>query len=234
MRIVTIHQPEHLPYLGFFHKVSMCDTLVLLDNVRFEKNYFQNRNRVNTAAGEKYITVPVTDTHGPINKVRICLGYFSHQCKKNAKTIIQAYRKTPFFEVYGYEFLNVYQGNKPERFSLSAYNEDLLRYLFVTLGINVNVVRASELGVTGSKTDLLVDICRKVGADKYVSGVSGKEYLELDKFEIPVEFQDFRHPVYTQYGKEEFTKNMSVIDSLFNVGPEIMSLIKAVNNGKKK
>lgn len=232
MNIVTIHQPEHLSYLGFFHKVSMCDTLVLLDNVRYEKNYFQNRNRVNTSDGTRYITVPVTNTHGKISEVQIEPNYFRHQCEKNAKTVEAAYSKSMYWKYYGEQFLSVYKFGRTE--FLSNYNESLLRWVLSVLDIDVRIVKASELEVYGAKTDLLVDILHKVGADKYVSGISGNDYLEKDKFDIPVEFQDFRHPVYTQYGKTEFTPYMSVIDAIFNVGPEIMNIIYQVNHGKRK
>ncbi len=232
MRIVTIHQPEHLSYLGLFHKISMCDTLVLLDNVQFEKNYFQNRNRINTNDGEKYITVPVTNTKGPISEVKIVDNYFNVQCKKNTKTIEAAYGKCPYWKKYGEDFLNTYQFSMCKY--LANYNRTLLNWVLGVLGIDVKIYLASELAAEGHKTDLLVDICRRVGADKYIAGKSGRDYLELEKFDIPVEFQEFAHPIYTQYGKTEFTPYMSVIDAIFNVGPEIMNIINAVNHGKRK
>ena len=228
MNIVTIHQPEHLSYLGLFHKISMADTLVLLDNVHYEKNYFQNRNQVNTKDGVKYITVPVTNTHGPISDVQIVDSYFTHQCPKNAKTIEQAYSKCPYWKDYGDDFLNIYMYCRSR--SLSTYNETLMRWVLEKLHIDVKIYRATEIGVQGAKTDLLVDICRAVGADKYIAGKSGEDYLEMKKFHIPVEIQHFKHPVYTQYGKTEFTPYMSVIDALFNVGPEIMDIIKSINS----
>lgn len=229
MNIVTIHQPEHLSYLGLFHKVSMCDTLVLLDNVQYEKNYFQNRNRINTKDGERYITVPVTNTHGPISEVQIVDSYFSLQCRKNAKTIAAAYRKCPYWKEYGEMFIMEYMFSRTR--SLAGYNEALLKLVLKILGIDVKIYKASEIGAKGHKTDLIVDICRLIGADKYISGKSGRDYLELEKFAIPVEFQQFTHPIYTQYGKTEFTPYMSVIDAIFNVGPEIMNIIKSVNHG---
>ena len=228
MNIITIHQPEHLSYLGLFHKISMCDTLVLLDNVQYEKNYFQNRNQINTRDGVRYITVPVTNTHAPISEVLITDNFFTHQCMKNAKTIEQAYSKCPYWKEYGQPFLHLYTLGKTQ--SLSNYNELLLRWLLDVLAIRVRIYKASELNVSGAKTDLLVDICRKVDADKYIAGKSGEEYLEMEKFPIPVEVQHFRHPIYTQYGKTEFTPYMSVIDALFNVGPEIMRIIQHINS----
>lgn len=232
MNIVTIHQPEHLSYLGLFHKISMCDTLVLLDNVRYEKNYFQNRNKINTKDGEKFITVPVTNTHSDISEVEIVSNYFTYQAEKNAKTIEAAYNRCPYWKEYGESFLSVYKYCKNKY--LANYNESLLLWILDVLGIEVKVYRSSEIGAVGHKTDLLVDVCNKIGADKYISGKSGKDYLELDKFDIPVEFQQFEHPIYTQYGKKEFTPYMSVIDAIFNVGPEIVNIIYSVNHGKRR
>lgn len=229
MNVVTIHQPEHLSYLGLYHKISMCGTLVLLDNVQYEKNYFQNRNRINTRDGEKYITVPVTNTHGPINEVEIVPTFFDLQCKKNAKTIEAAYGRCRYWNTFGKDFLDVYQYSKSKY--LANYNEALLRWVLNVLEIDVRIYKASEIGAKGHKTDLLVDICRIMGADKYIAGKSGRDYLEMEKFSIPVEFQQFAHPIYTQYGKTEFTPYMSVIDAIFNVGPEIMDIIKSVNHG---
>lgn len=231
MKIVTIHQPEHLSYLGFYHKVSMADTLVLLDNVQYEKNYFQNRNKINTEHGVQYITVPVTNTSGAIKEVCMAPEYEKSVRRKNVRTIEAAYRKTPYWERYGEKFLSTYQHNCN---GLAEYNRRLLEFCLGSLGIGVDIVLASQLDVKGAKTDLLLDICHKVGADKYISGASGEDYMELEKFDIPVEFQHFVHPIYTQYGKAKFEPYMSVIDALFNVGPQIMDIIAAVNNGKRK
>lgn len=231
MKIVTIHQPEHLSYLGFFHKVSMADTLVLLDNVQYEKNYYQNRNKVYTSQGVQYVTVPVNDPSRKIREVLIAPEFEKSVRRKNMQTIEQAYSKSPYWKVYGNAFLDIYNMDV-ER--LAAYNEMLLKFVLDCLHIDVEVIRASELGVKGAKTDLLLDICHKAGADKYISGISGLDYLEEWKFDIPVEYQEFVHPAYTQWGKSDFQPYMSVIDALFNVGSDIMEIIKAVNNGKRK
>ncbi len=230
MKIVTIHQPEHLSYLGFFHKVAMSNTLVLLDNVRYEKNYFQNRNRVNTSSGVRYITVPVTNIHSCISEVVIDKNY-EFLCKKNIKTIEQAYGKCPYWRKYGDDFLSVYADYGEY---LSPYNERLLKFILQVIGIDVDIIKASSLSVTGAKTELLASILQNIGADKYISGRSGREYLELEKMPVPVEFQQFVHPIYTQWGKVEFQPYMSAIDALFNVGSDIVDIIKSCNNGKGK
>lgn len=226
MKIVTIHQPEHLSYLGFFHKVSMAHTLVLLDNVQYEKNYFQNRNRIYTSNGVRYITVPVRDTHDDINKIEIADDFFKRNCRKNVLTLTDAYRRAPYWSTYGNDFLDIYQcGEK----SLASFNEKLLRFILNALGIDVEIVHASELGVSGQKTELLLDILHKVNADKYIAGKSGADYMDMSIVDLPVEFQHFTHPVYTQWGRDHFEPYMSIVDALFNVGPAIMDIIAAAN-----
>ena len=231
MKVVTIHQPEHLSYLGFFHKVSMAHTLVLLDNVQYEKNYFQNRNRIYTNSGVRYITVPVYDTREDINKIEIADDFFKRTCRKNIITISDAYRKAPYWKTYGEEFLSIYQcGEK----LLAKYNENLLRFILEALGIEVEIEHASDLNVGGQKTELLIDILHEVGADKYIAGKSGEDYMDMSIVDLPVEFQKFTHPVYTQWGKDHFEPFMSIIDALFNVGPSIMDIIASANGGGRR
>ena len=124
MHIVTIHQPEHLSYLGFFQKVAMSDTLVLLDNVQYEKSYFQNRNRIYTEQGVRYVTVPVNYRNQAIADVPIAREYFGSVCRKNITTIQRAYRHAPFWDTYGPAFLDIYSQPTP---LLATYNENLLR-----------------------------------------------------------------------------------------------------------
>jgi hypothetical protein len=89
------------------------------------------------------------------------------------------------------------------------------------------MVYASRLSVWGSKTDLLANICEKTNADQYLSGISGRDYLDVDEFSVPVVFQEFKHPVYYQHGKQHFLPNMGILDPLFNIGINgIKDLIK--------
>lgn len=229
MKIVTIHQPEHLSYLGFYHKMTMADELIILDNVQYEKNYFQNRNQINTKDGKKYITVPVTNTKGNISEVLIAKEY-TRIMPKNVATIENAYKKCPFWNQYGNDFLDQYTASHVK---LEDYNISLLKWVLAKLDISIEIVKANELDAKGAKGDLLLDLLHKVDADKYIAGKSGRDYLDLSNWDIAVEFQDFNHPIYTQYGKTCFTPYMSVIDALFNVGSDIIPIINAVNHGQK-
>lgn len=226
MNIVTIHQPEHLSYLGIFHKISMCNTYVILDTAQYEKNYFGNRNLIYGKNGAEYLTVPVNAHHEPYNTILISKEFYKTQLNKNIKTLEILYKKCPYFNVYFYSFIDVYSR---EYKTISDMNIALIKWILNALDIDVNIIYASSLNPTGKKTDLLIDILNKVNADKYISGKSGEDYLELEKFSIPVEFQHFNHPCYTQYGHTEFVPYLSVIDAILNVGSEIINIIKKSN-----
>lgn len=224
--IVTIHQPEHMPWPGFFDKVSRADLFVILDNVQFRKNYFQNRNKIRTANGSSWITVPVNRTiETLINEVRIAddAGWK----KRWWNTIYLAYKRSRYFDMYAGD---LEKAMTIDTGLLSELNINLIKCLFRFMGISTRVQIASELGAQGKGSDMLLDICKKVGADGYLSGISGKEYLKIDDFSregIAVNFQEFHHPIYKQL-YEPFMPCMSVIDLVFNYGSASLEVIKGL------
>ena len=227
--IVTIHQPEHLPWLGFFDKISQADCLVLLDHVQFRKNYFQNRNRIRSSQGSTWLTVPVRlkGRFGQaLNQVEIDNAGNPKWREKSWKTISQYYVKAPFFSPYAPFFESLY---RTEWQQLAELNESIIEYVISALGIEVAVIKSSTLDVEEEKKgDLVLEISRKVGADTYLSGVSGPDYLEPEKFAesgIELTFQNFQHPVYRQLF-DPFIPNMSIIDLLFNHGSQSLDIIK--------
>lgn len=220
--IAAIHQPEHLPWLGFFDKVSRAQTLVLLDHVQFRKSYFQNRNRIRSNTGSVWLTVPVL-THGrlgqPLNKVEINNAGAPRWREKYWGTLRQQYQRAPHWARYAALFEELYTR---EWRRLAELNETIIRHLLDALAIEVEIVKSSCLGAPGHRSELVLELCRRVGAKVYVSGISGRDYLDLPSFEragIEVRFQDFRHPIYRQL-HGPFLPGMSALDLLFNHGPD--------------
>ena len=225
---VTIHQPEHMPWLGFFHKINMADMFVVLDNVQFRKNYFQNRNKIRTKDGWQWITVPVKreDLHKPIKDVGV-----SNEDPRWKRKLLQSiyfnYSKAKFFENYWGDLSSVFD---KDHALLADLNIELIRYLLEKLGIDVEIVLASSLDTTGEKGELLLNICKAVGAKTYISGISGRDYLNFDEFKknnIKIVVQEFHHPIYKQL-HEPFIPCMSVIDLLFNYGDESLNTINGI------
>jgi len=222
---IAIHQPEHLPWLGFLHKASLADAFVLLDNVQFRKNYFQNRNRIRTANGSSWLTVPVK--RHPLNCLisQIKINNTHNWQDKIFKSISLNYQKAPYFKKYSSFFKETYS---LDREFLSELNIHMIRNLLSFFGIKTNLVVASGLSdISGSKGDLLLSICQRLGADEYISGISGREYLDTESFKrsgIKVTFQDFFHPVYQQL-YQPFIPCMSGIDLLFNYGDKSQEIL---------
>jgi len=221
---ITIHQPEHLPWAGFFHKISDVDTVVILDSVQFRKNYFQNRNKIRSSDGWSWITVPVyrrLDTL--IKDVTIVMNQYWQ--RKWIDSIYHAYKKATYFEEY-FDRLAA-EINKNEE-KLSLLNFALIKIIGEWLGIKTDFIFSSQLDVKGKGNELILDICKSLNATTYLSGVSGKEYLSLDDFtrgDIRVEFQEFYHPIYSQL-YEPFIPCMSIIDILFNYGKKSLEIVK--------
>lgn len=222
---VTIHQPEFAPWLGLFDKVRGTDLFVLLDDVEFEKNYFQNRNRVRTANDWSWITVPVHHgTTTPIDEVTIAKEDNPRWAEKILKTVYYNYHNADPFEPV-HDALESFLDGCGER--LVTLNVPLLEWMLGEYGLSPKVVRSSGLDVGSTGSDRILEICREVGADTYVSGVSGRDYLELDAFEdagIDVEFQEFHHPIYEQL-YDPFIPRMSALEPLMLFGPDARELL---------
>lgn len=169
--IISIHQPEHFPYLGFFQKMQACDVFVILDNVKFRKNYYQNRNRFfNRSGNEEWFTVPVEKNSNSklINEVLIS------QDPSWKKKVIKQIKFNLGHDVE--EIYNV--SNK-----IADINMESIKWCREKLNIKTPMVMASALSVEGNKTDLIIDICQKMNATEYISGASGKDYLDIEKFD---------------------------------------------------
>ncbi len=163
--IISIHQPNYLPWSGFFHKMSLCDQFVFLDNVPFTKNNYQNRCRIKTNQDAKWLTVPVLMSghfNQATNLVRI--DKRSRWTSKHWRTIKQNYSRTPYFNFLAECIETVYHADWD---FLVDVNVELITRLAKSLGITTPLVRATSIGIEGSKSDLLCSICQSLGASEY-------------------------------------------------------------------
>lgn len=225
MTVVTIHQPQYLPWLGYFDKLDRCDVFCLLDTVQYKKNEFQNRNRIKTAMGWQWLTVPVRYRF-PQRIKEVEINHTVAWRRKHLQALKTHYCKSPFFATYITEFEQFYRQSFT---SLVEVNVAAIRLLVEFLGLERELVLASSLELdTEDPTLRLVEICRALGGDTYLSGRDGDKYMDLDAFRkrrIRVLFQEFRHAVYPQcFGP--FEPHLSVVDLLFNCGPESLSIIR--------
>ena len=229
--IVAIHQPNYLPWLGYFYKIANCDIFVLLDNVQYNKNGFRNRNKIKTPQGTVWLSVGVL-TKGRYGQLitEVEINNSVPWSSIHEKSISQNYSRAPYFKKYKAFFEDIYHKKWG---TLVDLDEALIKVIYEILGIkSVKFIRASELNVTGESTELLVNICKAVGADTYLSGPSGQKYMDEELFEkegISLRYSDFRHPTYTQLWGD-FTPSMSIIDLIFNEGEKSLEILRGAGS----
>lgn len=220
--IITIHQPEHLPWLGLFNKIAKADLFVILDSVQYEKNYFQNRNRIMGTNGVQWISIPVSNKghmDGSIATTLISTDPKNAKWKeKYLQTIRMSYGKYPYFADVFHVLEEAMNTESPY---FCEINISIIKAFCKKLNIDVNYIRSSELNVQGLKSDLILDICKAAKADIYIAGPSGRDYLDMKSFEtegIEVVFNDYHHPSYPQKKSKEFVSHLSALDLFMNVG----------------
>lgn len=231
MKTVTIHQPNYLPWLGFFSKIKHSDCFIILDDAEYTKNSVTNRNKIRTRDNWCYLTIPIDRKFHWAKIHDVKLSRDKRWMENHWKTIKQNYTKADFFSLYQDFFEKLYQKDFEYLWQI---NEEIIFYLLRCFEINVEVIKVSELNVDPDlrKTDWLIALLKSVGAEIYLSGPSGKDYLDFQKFaqnNIDLRFFEFQHPVYEQR-YPGFEPAMAAIDLLFNVGPQASEMIKTSGN----
>jgi hypothetical protein len=228
--IVAVHQPQYLPWLGYFDKMRRADVFCYLNDVQYKKNEWQNRNRIKTAQNWQWVTVPVR-YHFPekINEVRI--NQAVDWRKKHLQALITNYSRAPYFK----EYIPIFEDTFSREWEfISDLNIHLIESLKGLLDMGeIPSVLSSDFKLSEEPTDRLIDICKALGADTYLAGKGGADYMDLQRFEknkLKVMIQEFEHPVYPQLF-DGFQSHLSVVDLLFNCGPESMMIIREANAG---
>lgn len=223
--IISMHQPQYLPWLGFFHKIYHSDIFVFLDNVQYKKREYQNRNRIRTKEGWMWLTVPVLKNEEPYPNISsVHIDNSQDWRKRHWRAIYVNYAKEPFFNKYSSFFDDLY---KKEWERLVDLNINIINYIIQALGIGRRVYLESQLNINTANTARIIDICKELKADTYLSGIGGKGYLDEKQFsanKIKLIYQDFKHPQYTQR-YNPFIPFISIIDLLFNCGPESLKVL---------
>lgn len=231
--ILTAHQPVYLPWLGLFHKIAISDAFCYFNDVQYQVKDWNNRNKIKTSQGAVWLTVPVLNKGYRDKKIReIEINNSVNWRKKHWQSIYLNYKKTPFFDKYAVGLEDFY---KRDWQYLSDLNEAMLKWFLEQLGIKVKYFKASELKFQGYKSGLVLDMCKKLGADTYIFGALGKDYAEPEKFAaagIKIYFQDYKHPVYKQTG-HDFLPYMGIIDLLFNQGDKSLEILMSGNMAKQ-
>lgn len=219
---VSIHQPEHLPWLGFFNKMKNSDVMVLLDTVQYSKGDVQNRNRIITQAGLKWLTVPVEPKswHKKIQDVQIVPGDWQ---ETHLAMLESAYCMHPHFDEVSAVLRFAYEDNQWS--SLRDLNLDLIRRLSLLLGINTKLVLASDLMVDSElpRDEYNAGLVRAVEGNVYLCGPKASDYQDDAVFTNqgihvrPLAYVPRQYPQYKQAG---FIPALSSVDFLMNSGTQ--------------
>jgi len=231
--IAAVHQPQYLPWIGYFDKMDAADVFVLLDGVQYKKNEWQNRNRIGGKSGAQWLTVPVHYKFGQLIR-EIEIDNKTNWRNKHAQAIKTCYSRAPFYAEHEGAIGAILSR---EWTKLSELNCLFIRELAGILGIETRLAMAGDVPAKGRKTERLVEICRGLGADVYLSGQGARDYLEPALFEragIELRFQNFACPAYSQIYTAQgapFDPNLSVVDLVMNCGPESLPIIRS---GRKR
>ncbi len=224
---VAIHQPNFLPYLGFFNKVKESDVFVLYDSAQYSIRDYHNRNKIKTTDNSSWISIPVSVKLGQkINEVEIADHNF---IQKHLGLLKFYYAKAKYFNEYFPLIEKLYLSTQDKK-KLFDINKIFLEFVFDFLEIKTKIVKSSDLGIdfnTKKSTEAIIEICQRLGATEYLSGVGAREYLDEKLFikaKIKLIWQSFKHPVYVQLWGE-FQPNLSILDAIFNIGPETKNMI---------
>jgi len=226
--ICAIHQLHYMPWIRYIHKMACADVFVVLDDIQYNKNGWQNRNRIKGPQGPFLLTVPV---HGgyqqTLDEVRV--DNRGRWAGKHAKALRMNYESAGFYAEHEGFLSSVYSRRWGR---LNDINWEMLRYLASALGLRARMVRSSELGTEGDATERLVSICRAVGADTYVTGAYAvKVYLDVPLMEragLRLLYQRFECPEYPQrYEASGFVPDLSIWDMLLMCGPRTLEIIES-------
>jgi WbqC-like protein family len=223
--IVAIHQPNFFPWLGYFNKMVICDTFVVLDHVEaMWRSTWLTRNRVLNAGQARWLTLPAQRSEVPVPATQVRIQWENRLVGQNLRMLEANYARHPHFEE-GFDLVREVYAARPEYvadFNLAVIAESRRR-----LGLDGELVRSSDLLQTSPRlgelraSDLLIAICQVVGGNQYLSGEGSLGYIDPPAFElagIEFWFQRFAHPAYPQRGAQAFVSHLSVLDALFNVG----------------
>ncbi|MCP5540645.1 MAG: WbqC family protein [Akkermansiaceae bacterium] len=226
---IAISQSNYVPWKGYFDMISRVDEFVLYDEVQFTRRDWRNRNRIKTAQGLTWLTIPV------VNKGRYTQSISETEIlepgwsEKHWRTVRGAYARAAGFKGLSETLAEAYQ-NAAEIGRLSEVNEYFLRLICRLLGIGTKMTQSSEFDLADDRNERLLSICRQAGATTYLSGPAAKDYLDVDRFhEAGIEVEWMTYEGYPEYPQLHgpFEHAVSVLDLILNVGDDAPLFFKA-------
>ncbi|TWH46542.1 WbqC family protein [Sporomusa sp. KB1] len=215
--IISGHQPNYLPWLGYFHKMMSCDLFVILDDVLISRREVTKKNKIKGPEGERLLSVQISRKKGLIKDTVIQNDFPWYS--NHWGSLETCYARSPYWQKYKNLFSPIYK-NPGEL--LIDLNLRLIQVIREILEINTPMIRSSEIpGIEGTKGERILSLCKQCKADIYLSGNGARTYNDEAAFarnNIRLVYQEFEHPVYSQVWGD-FISNLSAVDLIFNCGP---------------
>lgn len=237
--LVGALQPGYLPWLGFFDQADRADVFVLYDDLPFDRRSWRQRNRIKTPHGPAWLSVPIAHRHGgapePPTILEAPIAASVPWRRHHRESLRHCYRHAPYFDDHAPFFEDTYRRPWTRLGDLTLH---VIDHLVSVLGITSTIVRSSALGLERAfrargfqadrRTERIAFVVRELGGRRFLEGAAGRDYIQEDLLErsgVGVVYQDYRHPTYPQrFGP--FVPYLSVVDLLFNCGPESLAVIR--------
>jgi hypothetical protein len=217
--VVGIHQPNFMPWLGYFYKIWQSDVFIFLDDVQIQKTgaSYTNRVSINNGGKSQYVTMPIKKDSNSLNINDV--KYLDERWKKKLLGTLQgSYAKSPYFKQnkdFIFELINFKADN------ISEYNINFIENISQKLDLNTKFVKSSDLNITSTSTKRLIELIKKVDGNIYISGTGGDNYQEHEMYEnenIKLIYNKMPKYEYSQLKVDEFLGGLSIVDSIFNIG----------------
>ncbi len=225
---LAILQSNYIPWKGYFDLINLVDEFILLDDMQYTRRDWRNRNKIKTPAGLSWLTIPVKVKNNYFQKIKDTVISDPQWNRRHWQSIVHNYARAKYFPTYRALFEDLYL-TSDER-SLSQINHRFLVAICEILGIKTRLSWSMDYQLAEGKTERLVDLCKQAGATEYISGPSAKDYIDEELFRregIALRYMDYSdYPLYEQLFPP-FEHAVSVIDLIFNVGPEASRYMKS-------
>jgi len=228
---VGMIQSNYIPWRGYFDFIDDCDLFVFYDDVQYTHRSWRNRNRIKTAAGAIWLSVPVIHDQGTlIQAARI--DYSSRWLDKHVRSLTLAYQNAPYFDEYAGAFFEILRA-RPD--TISELNVRICRWGMSQFDIRTQTRMSSEFGAQGDKFERPLRILQQLAATSYLAGPTAKPYTDVERFRsagIALEFKSYDYPEYPQLWGA-FEPDVSFLDLLFNCGPDARHYLKSRQPAEK-
>ncbi|EIS3745144.1 WbqC family protein [Aeromonas hydrophila] len=227
MKKVAILQSNYIPWRGYFDIIASVDEFVLYDDMQFTKRDWRNRNKIKTPQGPQWVTVPVIVKGRYEQKIKDTVIDGVSWADVHYKYFFQNYKRAAYFD----DVMNLlYPFYIDKKFThISQLNKSIIEAICKYLDISTKISTSMDYNLVDGKTERLVDLCQKVGAEEYVSGPSARCYIDSKVFEdAGIGIKWFDYEGYREYPQlwGAFEPHVSIVDLLFNCGPSSVSYMK--------